>query len=196
MASKFGVLPTFIHWEVAHRFSLIPKNDEILLCIRSRKCSRPGSRLSTGKYTIPYSGTLKIRFEVVAMMDPMKRIGRLFNAYILCCLGGGCMMSVPIGGYSKDEIRCFQENVVSTGDVKAIAAIRKLFTTLIEIYLTERISDANSVLIFTYMLKNANDMFQRNLNDLFIVLLITKQYIMQDIDNRSATLDENRIFIF
>ncbi|KRY80607.1 hypothetical protein T4D_11624 [Trichinella pseudospiralis] len=54
----------------------------------------------------------------------------------------------------------------------------------------------NSVLIFTYMLKNANDMFQRNLNDLFIVLLITKQYIMQDIDNRSATLDENRIFIF
>ncbi|KRY64900.1 hypothetical protein T4A_8563 [Trichinella pseudospiralis] len=55
---------------------------------------------------------------VVAMMDPMKRIGRLFNAYILCCLGGGCMMSgyhfcVPIGGYSKDEIRCFQENVVS-----------------------------------------------------------------------------------
>ncbi|KRY70774.1 hypothetical protein T4D_15478 [Trichinella pseudospiralis] len=26
----------------------------------------------------------------------------------------------------------------------------------------------NSVLICTYMLKNANDMFQRNLNDLFI----------------------------
>ncbi|KRY80459.1 hypothetical protein T11_169 [Trichinella zimbabwensis] len=38
-------------------------------------------------------------------------------------------------------------------------------------------------------------MFQRNSNDLFIVLLITKYNIMQDIDNRSPTLDENRIFI-
>ncbi|KRZ08163.1 hypothetical protein T11_14762 [Trichinella zimbabwensis] len=53
----------------------------------------------------------------------------------------------------------------------------------------------NSVLIFTYKFKNANGMFQRNSNDLFIVLLITKYNIMQDIDNRSSTLDENCIFI-
>ncbi|KRY97192.1 hypothetical protein T11_10974 [Trichinella zimbabwensis] len=53
----------------------------------------------------------------------------------------------------------------------------------------------NSVLIFTYKFKNANGMFQGNSNDLFIVLLITKYNIMQDIDNRSPTLDENRIFI-
>ncbi|KRY95302.1 hypothetical protein T11_13787 [Trichinella zimbabwensis] len=53
----------------------------------------------------------------------------------------------------------------------------------------------NSVLIFTYKFKNANGMFQRNSNDLFIVLLITKYNIMQDTDNRSPTLDENRIFI-
>ncbi|KRZ65565.1 hypothetical protein T10_4636 [Trichinella papuae] len=39
----------------------------------------------------------------------------------------------------------------------------------------------NSVLIFTYKFKNANGMFQRNSNDLFIVLLITKYNIMQDI---------------
>ncbi|KRY80354.1 hypothetical protein T11_7758 [Trichinella zimbabwensis] len=38
-------------------------------------------------------------------------------------------------------------------------------------------------------------MFQGNSNDLFIVLLITKYNIMQDTDNRSPTLDENRIFI-
>ncbi|KRY96104.1 hypothetical protein T11_6875 [Trichinella zimbabwensis] len=38
-------------------------------------------------------------------------------------------------------------------------------------------------------------MFQRNSNDLFIALLITKYNIMQDIDNRSQTLDENHIFI-
>ncbi|KRY97742.1 hypothetical protein T4B_8909 [Trichinella pseudospiralis] len=57
-----------------------------------------------------------------AMMDPMKRIGRLFNAYILCCLGGGCVMSgyhfcgTPyqhLVEFMSDEIRCFQENDVS-----------------------------------------------------------------------------------
>ncbi|KRY95885.1 hypothetical protein T11_10814 [Trichinella zimbabwensis] len=37
--------------------------------------------------------------------------------------------------------------------------------------------------------------FKENSNDLFIVLLIPKYNIMQDIDNRSTTLDENRIFI-
>ncbi|KRZ00072.1 hypothetical protein T11_128 [Trichinella zimbabwensis] len=52
----------------------------------------------------------------------------------------------------------------------------------------------NSVLIFTYKFKNANGMFQRNSNDLFIVLLIPKYNIMQVIDNRSSTLDENHIF--
>ncbi|KRZ00976.1 hypothetical protein T11_7134, partial [Trichinella zimbabwensis] len=54
----------------------------------------------------------------------------------------------------------------------------------------------NSVLIFTYKFKNANGMFQRNSNNLFIVLLITEYNIMQDIDNRSPPLDANRIFIF
>ncbi|KRZ65250.1 hypothetical protein T10_2272 [Trichinella papuae] len=53
----------------------------------------------------------------------------------------------------------------------------------------------NSVLIFNYKFKKANGMFQRIANDLFIVLLITKYNIMQDIDNRSPGLDENRIFI-
>ncbi|KRY96350.1 hypothetical protein T11_1134 [Trichinella zimbabwensis] len=38
-------------------------------------------------------------------------------------------------------------------------------------------------------------MFQRNSNDLFIVLLIPKHNITQEIENRSTTLDENRIFI-
>ncbi|KRZ05606.1 hypothetical protein T11_16989 [Trichinella zimbabwensis] len=40
----------------------------------------------------------------------------------------------------------------------------------------------NSVLIFTYKFKNANGMFQRNSNNLFIVLLITEYNIMQDIE--------------
>ncbi|KRZ69435.1 hypothetical protein T10_5095 [Trichinella papuae] len=39
----------------------------------------------------------------------------------------------------------------------------------------------NSVLIFNYKFKKANGMFQRIANDLFIVLLITKYNIMQDI---------------
>ncbi|KRZ73647.1 hypothetical protein T10_2975 [Trichinella papuae] len=50
----------------------------------------------------------------------------------------------------------------------------------------------NSVQKFTFKFKNANGMFQRNSNDLFIVLLITKYNIMQDIDNKNPTLDENR----
>ncbi|KRZ00920.1 hypothetical protein T11_17188 [Trichinella zimbabwensis] len=37
----------------------------------------------------------------------------------------------------------------------------------------------NSVLIFTYKFKNANGMFQRNSNDLFIVLLMIKYNIME-----------------
>ncbi|KRZ02850.1 hypothetical protein T11_15248 [Trichinella zimbabwensis] len=53
----------------------------------------------------------------------------------------------------------------------------------------------NSVLIFTYNIINGNGMFQGNSNDLFIVLLITKYNIIQDIDNRIQTLDENLIFI-
>ncbi|KRX86186.1 hypothetical protein T4E_9201 [Trichinella pseudospiralis] len=38
----------------------------------------------------------------------------------------------------------------------------------------------NLVLPFTYKLKNANSMLQRNSNNFFIVLLITKYNIMQD----------------
>ncbi|KRY97026.1 hypothetical protein T4C_9153, partial [Trichinella pseudospiralis] len=39
----------------------------------------------------------------------------------------------------------------------------------------------NYLLIFTYKFKKANSMFQRNSNDLFIILLIIKYNIMQDI---------------
>ncbi|KRZ39759.1 hypothetical protein T4C_9229 [Trichinella pseudospiralis] len=52
----------------------------------------------------------------------------------------------------------------------------------------------NYLLIFTYKFKKANSMFQRNSNDLFIILLIIKYNIMQDIEMLAVAFSMKKRF--